>query len=334
MDQTKATPRSSTPSLPDWPRAHGAPLFTARLRSRPEDFQVAEQLGWEPSGDGEHDYLWVEKTGANTEWVSRQLAQYADVPARDVGYAGLKDRHAVTRQWFSVPRWHAPDWTQLEIDGVRIVDTQRHLRKLRRGAHKANSFHILLRCEQLPDRALIDARIATIRAQGVPNYYGEQRFGRHGSNLRLADEWAAGKRLPRHKRSLAISAMRSFLFNHALAERVAGHHWNGFKAGDLANLDGSNSVFDVTAIDDELLRRCAAMDIHPAGILAGDGSDIEPTAWQRALDKARVKPGHRSYRLMARDMTCETDDAGLTVRFSLDRGAFATAVLRELCCWS
>ena len=96
------------------------------IRTTPQDFQVTEELGFEFTGDGEHDYLWIEKTGANTEWVARQLARFADVPAKDVGYAGLKDRHAVTRQWFSVPRWHSPDWRRLDVEGVRVLDVQRH----------------------------------------------------------------------------------------------------------------------------------------------------------------------------------------------------------------
>ena len=127
-------------SLPDWARACGGPLFAAAIRTRPEDFQVVEELGWEFSGDSEHDYLCIKKSGANTEWVARQLARHAGVPAKDVGFAGLKDRHAVTRQWFSVPRWHSPDWNVLDVDGVRVADVQRHNRKLRRGAHRANAW--------------------------------------------------------------------------------------------------------------------------------------------------------------------------------------------------
>lgn len=317
--------------LPEWPRAHGDALFAAALRTLPQDFQVTEQLGWELSGDGEHDYLWVEKIGANTEWVSRQLADYAGVPARDIGYSGLKDRHAITWQWFSVPRWHTPDWNAFSAEGVRIIDTQRHLRKLRRGAHRANAFRILLRREGQVDATALDARLAVIREQGVPNYYGEQRFGRHGSNLQLADSWAAGKRLPRPKRSLAISTVRSFVFNEALADRVRGGNWNQLVAGDFANLDGTGSVFEFAEVDDPLSERCATMDVHPAIALAGDGSGIEPAAWQQALDRARVEPGHRSLRLPVRELGRELTGEGVLLCFTLDRGAFATSVLREVC---
>lgn len=320
--------------LPDWARAHGPALFNAQLRSVPEDFQVTEELGWECSGDGEHDYLWIEKSGANTEWVARALAQHAGVPVRDVGYSGLKDRHAITRQWFSVPRWHAPAWSSLDVPGVRLLDTRRHLRKLRRGAHKTNAFRIVLRGDAAPVAEAIEQRVAAIRETGVPNYFGEQRFGRGGGNLQLADDWAAGKRLPRHKRSLAISTVRSFLFNEALSLRVQAASWHVLVPGDAANLDGTGSVFHIQDIDDELRSRCAQMDIHPAGILAGDGSNIGPEPWQQALARGRVEPGTRSLRLPVRALTLEFNHIGATLGFSLDRGAFATAVLRELCTWS
>ena len=318
--------------LPDWARAHGSPLFSARMRSRPEDFDVTEVLGWELSGDGEHDYLWIEKTGANTEWVARQLARHADVPAKDVGYAGLKDRHAVTRQWFSVPRWHAPDWSALVVEGVRVLEVSRHQKKLRRGAHRANCFRIVLRGESVVQHVdELSDRIRVIREQGVPNYFGEQRFGRDGANLELADAWAAGKRLPRHKRSLAISTIRSFLFNEALDERVRKASWNVLLPGDKANLDGTGSVFDVETVDEELERRCAEMDIHPAGVLAGEGSERGPDAWRKALDNARVEPGTRSFRLRIADAEFTVEDDAAAVSFTLPRGAFATSVIREIC---
>jgi tRNA pseudouridine13 synthase len=318
--------------LPDWARAHGPPLFTARLRSVPEDFEVTEALGWELSGEGEHDYLWIEKTGANTEWVARQLARHAGVPAKDVGYAGLKDRHAITRQWFSVPRWHAPDWSTLEVEGVRLLETGRHHKKLRRGAHKVNRFRITLRSDELSGSgAALAERIALLRENGVPNYFGEQRFGRNGANLELADSWATGRRLPRHKRSLAISTVRSFLFNEALDARVRDGTWNRLLPGDTANLDGTGSVFSVDEVDEELERRCAGMDIHPAGVLAGEGCVSGPEAWCKALDKARVEPGTRSYRLRVADLECSVEDTAAVVSFALPRGAFATSVIREIC---
>lgn len=318
-------------SLPDWARAHGAPLCSARIRATPEDFQVTEALGYELSGDGEHDYLWIEKTGTNTEWLARQLARFADVPAKDVGYAGLKDRHAVTRQWFSIPRWNAPDWSLFDVEGVRPLDVQRHSKKLRRGAHKANHFRIVLRGEGLDKQSpVLEQRVHVVREQGVPNYFGEQRFGRDGNNLGLADAWVAGKRLPRHKRSLAISTIRSFVFNEQLDKRVRDGTWNVLLPGDKANLDGTASVFDVDDIDDELIRRCREMDIHPAGELMGDGSGCDHERWLSALAKARVLPGTRSLRLRVADLESEIGDSQIVLSFTLARGAFATSLLREL----
>lgn len=331
----RSTPQSTSqaPPLPDWLRAHGAPLFKAQIRSRPEDFQVTEDLGWEPSGDGEHDYLFIEKIGANTEWVAKQLAHYANVPDKDVGFSGLKDRHAITRQWFSVPRWHSPDWSQLAVEGVRVVNLKRHLRKLRRGAHRSNVFIIVLRYEDVIDADSVRPRVRQIAEGGVPNYFGEQRFGRNGGNLRLADSLADGKRLPRDKRSMAISTIRSYVFNSALSARVAQSTWNHLIPGDKANLEGSGSVFDIVELDAELRGRCETMDIHPAGVLVGAGSDCQPEHWQKALEKARVTEDNRSLRLKVYDLTFEIGDTEMMLSFSLGRGAYATSVLRELCHW-
>ena len=322
-------------SLPAWTRAYGeTPLFAATIRTTPEEFDVTEELGFELSGDGEHDYLYVEKTGTNTEWLARQLAGFADVPAKDVGYSGLKDRHAVTRQWFSVPRWNQPDWAALDVDGVSILGVNRNARKLRRGAHRCNRFQIVMR-GVLPDIADLEQRLVSIRDSGVPNYFGPQRFGRGGANVDLANSWAAGKRLPRHKRSIAISSARSYLFNELLAARVADGSWDKLVAGDVANLDGTGSVFDVKDVDDELRERCSELDIHPTALLWGDGSAEEAAPqghdnWLRALSKARVKPAHRSLRLKVMDLEWKFGDAALTLRFGLGRGAFATSVLREI----
>lgn len=318
-------------SLPDWPRAHGAALFAANIREKVEDFDVTEELGFEFSGDGEHDYLFIQKVSANTEWLSRQLAAFAEVPAKDVGYSGLKDRHAVTRQWFSVPRWNAPDWSGLAIEGVSILEIHRHARKLRRGAHKSNLFSIVLRGDDLHEHAsALEERLVTIRARGVPNYFGEQRFGRDGANVGLADRWAKGSRLPRHKRSLAISTVRSYTFNESLKKRVLDNSWEHIEAGGLANLEGSSSVFSVDEVDSILKRRLEEMDIHPAIELIGDGSDCGNESWQSALDKGRVKAGSRSLRLQVQNLQLGIEDTSVRLSFRLGRGAYATAVLREI----
>ena len=331
--------------LPDWARAHGVPLFSASIRDAPADFQVVENLGFEFSGAGEHDYLWVEKTAANTDWVARQLARHADVRPADVGYAGLKDRHAITRQWFSVPNPGNPDWASFAAEGVTILDVQRHQRKLRRGAHDDNTFRIALRTPQAAAmREQAGERLAVMAARGVPNYFGPQRFGRHGANLDLARRLFAGARLKRDKRSIAISAARSFLFNEMLSVRVADGSWERILPGELVNLDGSGSVFRAEAIDATIERRASELDIHPTAPLWGLRSEISPGVvgslerdatqayedLRAGLERLAVKASSRPLRLRIRDLSWEFEDDAIWLEFRLPSGAFATSVLREI----
>jgi len=337
---------SPAAGLPDWARAFGPPLFHAAIRSRPSDFQVTERLDFVPAGAGEHDFLWLRKTGANTDWVARRLARHAGVRPVDVGYAGQKDRHAICSQWFSVlRRGDGADWTAFACEGVEILDVRRHDRKLRRGAHAGNAFRIALRAA-VPetDRGAIDARLQTIAAQGVPNYFGPQRFGRDGANLELAAQLFAGRRLRRDKRSMAISAARSYLFNEILALRVGHGSWNRILPGELANLDGSGSVFRVETVDATLERRAAARDIHPTGTLwgqrrasaEGDVAVLENDAtagceaFRSGLERLAVDASTRPLRLGVGDLSWQFDDDALWLDFTLPRGGFATAVLREI----
>lgn len=337
-------------SIPDWSRALGPTLIAARIRSVPTDFLVTEDLPVDFTDDGEHDLLWIKKTGANTQWVAERLAEHAGVSARDAGYSGMKDRHAVTRQWFSVRRPGAAgtDWKGFAADGVEILEQRRHRRKLKRGAHKANAFRIALRAEHVADlHAGIADRIARIRAIGVPNYFGEQRFGRGGANLDLCRSLFAGRRMSRNKRSIALSTARSLMFNDILNLRVQAETWNKMLPGELANLDGSGSVFAVLDVDAEIERRCAEMDIHPTGSLWGQGAptgtqavaDIEnKVAATHAdlcagLEGARVDASSRPLRLRVQDLDWQIEDDALWLEFRLGRGSYATAVLREVATW-
>ncbi len=304
--------------LPDWARAHGPPLFAAQIKTEPNDFIVTENLEIETSGDGEHDWLWVSKTGANTAWVADQLARHASVHSRDVGFAGLKDRHAVTRQWFSVRRasTKGTDWDKADIEGVEIVDVKRHSRKLKRGAHRGNSFRIALRGD-LPNAIEIDERLALIAEQGAPNYFGEQRFGRNGANIDLGRSVVDGRKLSRTKRSIGLSALRSFAFNNDLSDRVEDDTWNRLVPGDTAKLDGTNSVFPVEAVDEELEARCKAMDIHPTAILPG-------------IEAIGVKESRRATRMTVEELSWDIQPEVLWLEFILASGSFATSVLREI----
>jgi tRNA pseudouridine13 synthase len=306
-------------NLPDWARALGPPLFAGRMREKPEEFVVTEELDIDLSGDGEHDWLWIEKTGANTHWVAEQLARHAGVSPRDVGYAGLKDRHAVTRQWFSVRRPSgSADWQDFESPGVRILEQRRHSRKLKRGAHRGNRFRIAIRADSSSEFASVTAdRLAMIEVQGVPNYFGEQRFGRGGANIALGEAILGGRRVSRHKRSIGLSALRSFQFNEELDRRVTDGTWNTVMPGDVANLDGTGSIFNIDELTPDLERRCAEMDIHPCGLLP-------------EIAAARVAASHRPLRLRVGDLRWEAEADALWLEFRLGRGSYATAVLREI----
>jgi tRNA pseudouridine13 synthase len=273
----------------------GIPL-RARFRVVPEDFEVEEILGFEPDGEGEHLWLWVEKRGANTPWVAGALARWAGVPGSAVSYAGMKDRHAVTRQWFNLhlPRRIAPD-DDPAIEGVRVLRRSWHGRKLRRGAHRGNRFVIVLRDVE-GDLAEAERRLAGIAAQGVPNAFGDQRFGRDRGNLDAARQWLADerpRRLPHDRRGLLLSAARSHLFNLVLDERFRRGDWFRGVAGDCFQLDGSGSWFGPEAkVTAELAERLGRGDIHPTGPLWGAGEP--PTSLEaRAIEDAvaAAEPG-------------------------------------------
>ena len=329
------------------PRAHGAPLPPAELRSQPEDFRVEEQLSFIPSGEGPHWLLLVEKRTANTRWVAAQLARIAQRPVSEVGYAGLKDRHAVALQWFSVPaRGQGADfWTSVRTDEFKVLEAHANARKLKRGALFGNRFRIRLR-KAAWSREQLDAKLAALAAHGVPSYFGPQRFGRAGFNLDRVAEWIQSGTAPpgRTERGFALSAGRALLFNAVLARRVEAGDWSMLKPGDLASLDGSASHFRVTAIDDDLLRRLDSFDIHPSGPLWGRGApesggqtqklELETAAELGAVADLLAAEGleqeRRALRCAVRDLSVEADSGIVTLSFALARGQFATAVLREI----
>jgi tRNA pseudouridine13 synthase len=300
----------------------------------------------EPDGDGEHDFLWVEKEGQNTPWVAGLLAKYAGINPADVGYSGLKDRAAVTRQWFSVrrPGGDKPDWSRFETEGVRILEATRHRRKLKRGTHRTNRFRIVLREVSAP--AAVISVLVKVLEQGMPNYFGEQRFGHGARNLALAARMFSGARLPRNQRSIALSAARSFLFNLVLERRVVEQTWNTLLPGDCANLDGSGSIFPVDVVDDVLLHRAAVLDLHPTGPLPGSGERKVSGAVAileesvnacypeivKGLESQRVSHSRRALRARVSELKWQQpDERTLVLEFTLGRGTFATSLLRELC---
>ncbi len=322
---------------------------TAMIRSTPDDFVVREQLGFETDGLGEHVFLHLEKRGLNTQDLLQRVSTLSGIHLRDIGFSGLKDRHAVTSQWVSVRMAGKPepDWQQLAVAGeVAVLDCRRHSRKLKRGVHRSNRFELRLR-ELEGDVGLLEERLQLLQQQGVPNYFGEQRFGHGGSTLLQARHWQqrGARKLSHSKRGLLLSALRGHLFNLLLAQRVAEGSWNRLLAGDVCMLQGSRSLFACAAVDAELAARAATGDVHPGLPLWGRGEVLqgaEQLAWQstvlapeeelcRFLEDAGLSLAYRAARLLPDDFFWRfCDDDSLLLGFSLPPGSYATAVLAEL----
>jgi tRNA pseudouridine13 synthase len=306
------------------------------IRVSPRDFCVAELPLEQPSGDGEHAWLHIRKEGNNTAWVAKKLADFAAVDLRDVSYAGLKDRNAITEQWFSVwlPGRPDPDWAALDVAGVVILDVSRHRKKLRRGDLAGNRFALTVR-EFEGDAGKLAARCVRVAKEGVPNYFGAQRFGRGGGNLRLL---ADGGRLDRDQRSMAYSALRSGLFNNFLKQRVIDGFWNqcegDSRAGDvpLTDRDGDIAAYR---------RLCGgAAEGRPTGPLWGEGRGRLSPAEEAffgafpqvtgLLNAAGLKRHRRSLWLPVSDLQQSLQGDSLNLAFTLPPGAFATTVLDML----
>jgi tRNA pseudouridine13 synthase len=348
---------SLAPSAPIWrpvatlPWAHGGPTGRGRLRERADDFVVDEILGFAPDGEGEHQLLRVRKTGANTEWVARQIAAFAGLPQQAVSWAGLKDRHAVTTQWFCVHTGvhGGPDWSALVADAFTVLESHHHRRKLRPGALEGNRFRIRVR-GFVGDRVELVRHLDQVSRRGVPNYFGEQRFGRGEGNLYRAQGLFTGeiRRPPRHQRGLWLSAARSQLFNQVLALRVERADWDCPLPGDCMQLAGSGSFFPAETLDQALIARTASGDIHPSGPLwgrgvsaaGGEAGEVEASAlsgfesWTQGLAAAGLDQERRALRLPVADWAWGwVGEDGLELSFKLPAGAYATSVLRELIAW-
>lgn len=334
-------------SLPDWPRAWGAAPVMATLRATAADFFVEEQLGFELSGGGEHRWLWIEKENLNTSDAAQRLARFAGLHERDVSFAGLKDKRAITRQWFCLHLLNREvDWSSWSDPALRILQSSRHDKKLRRGAHRGNRFEIILR-DVDGDIAAFEQRLVSIGIRGVPNYFGEQRFGRDGRNIELARRWLAqGRpRLQRQQLSLNLSSLRSFLFNEVLAQRVLANNWCTPLHGEVFALQGNASVFR-QELDELLQRRIDSGDVHLSGPLPGRPSALAPehevmeleqhclaahVELTEALSAAGVDSMRRSLRVIPADWRwAKLEGNDWRVCFNLPKGCFATSVVREL----
>ena len=333
-------------SLPDWTHAYGGAQSQGIIRTIPDDFIVNEIPSFELSGTGEHAFIHIEKCSENTDYVARLLARFAGVRQRYVSYAGLKDRHARTRQWFSVwlPGKPDPDWAGLNSETIKVLQATRHSKKLKRGSLAGNQFIIRVR-DWAGDKAILEQQLQAIKTQGVPNYFGEQRFGRDGANIAKAIALFAGEKVSRNLRSIYLSTARSYLFNHILSKRVANKTWNQALVGDVFIFDNSHSFFSAETLDKSILQRVEQLDVHPTGALWGKGES--QTSAQVALQEQElieqfeqlakglcafgVEQDRRALRSHIQELQWQfIDNQTLQLSFTLNPGCYATAMLREI----
>ena len=335
--------------------ANKRPQLKGILKSLPEDFQVTEMMEVEPCGEGEHYWLDVSKVKCNTEQVAKALAKFAHVSNRDVGYSGMKDFFAQTRQWFSVwkPKGGQPAWQEFSLEGVTIHRVEKHVKKIKRGTHAANKFRIVVRQIE-GDLEELETRLIKVKEQGVPNYFGPQRFGRNGDNMQQAvDLFAGNKKIKsRHLRGILLSAARSWLFNEVVSGRVKDNSFLRLNENEPTNLHGSNSVFKSVGDGNEV-KRLADLDIHPTAPMWGKGGQqfmqdysasslfdweqnlMSPLSLlQEGLEQANLDYQRRSIRSIATNLQWSYEaingETDLVVSFDLIPGQFATSILREI----
>jgi tRNA pseudouridine13 synthase len=320
---------------------------SANIRLQPDHFRVDEQLPFEPSGEGGHAMLLIEKTGSNTDWVAKQLARFAGVEDVAIGFAGLKDRHAVTSQWFTVKLegYEEPDWSLFSADDCQIKTLTRHNKKLKRGVLSGNLFSLTLTCIE-GDREIWEHNLARIQAEGVPNYFAEQRFGHHFANLDKAQQWFETGRKPkkRQQKSMILSAARSWLFNEVLSARISQQNWQTGFPGDVMQLAGTSSIFLAESIDESIAERLRSFDIDITGPLWGRGRSANQSeslalesavldnwqTWRQGLEQAGLKQERRPLRVLPQKMSWHFHEDSLSLSFFLPAGSYATAVMREL----
>src|SRR5262245_3239911 len=329
------------------------PLLTAellgvggRIRVRPEDFEVEEVPSYEPCGSGDHLFLWVEKRGMAPEYFARTIAQRLGVSPGAVRTAGLKDRHAMTREWVSVPKECAPNIGKLDGDGIRVLKTGRHTNKLKPGHLRGNRFRLLVRDA---DRTVnVDAILDRIRTQGLPNFYGPQRFGRAGSTIELGLQCRAGK-APRGIRPFrfrfALSAVQSLLFNDYLARRIRDGLFRTVLAGDVMAKWPVGGMFVTRDVAAEQAR-FDAKEIVTAGPMFGKKTyPAEGMAGERETAVLRdnglsaasfagfgkLGLGTRRHNLVyLDDLAAAWEPDGLRLSFTLPAGSYATVLLAEV----
>ncbi|WP_017444932.1 tRNA pseudouridine(13) synthase TruD [Gayadomonas joobiniege] len=329
---------------------HGQPTAIGKIRCQNQDFYVEEKIHFDLDGQGEHLWLWVEKNGQNTNFVAKQLARAFNIAPRLVSTSGMKDRHAVTRQWFCLPWPIKKEVPSIQLEGAKIIRYKRHGKKLKTGTHKFNLFKINIKLTEFCETELAE-RLNRIKVLGVANYFGEQRFGHDGKNLKAVTEMFNGDLVVRDKklRGIYLSAARSHIFNQILHQRISQDMFKPV-SGDVFMLAGSHSYFASDEINKEILERFEQGDILLSGAMVGAGelathgqihaleSEIinKHATWYQGLVDAGLKQDRRALQLHASEFTWVLDTAqqSLLVSFKLPAGAFATSVLREICIYT
>lgn len=325
----------------------GQPTAKAKIKARPEHFKVIEDLGYTFSGEGEHVMVCIRKTGENTSFVANELAKACCVKSKDVGWAGLKDRHAVTEQWLSVylPDGKLPNLAAFEkqYPSIQVLAMTRHHKKLRPGDLQGNHFELTL--SEVTDIDNVVQRLQVLAEQGVPNYFGQQRFGKDGNNLHEARRWGRDNVRSRNQnqRSLYLSAARSWIFNHIVSARIQSGCFESFIEGDIALKNGASELVSGEQLM-EFNQQLADQKVQITAALAGDNALPTQSAAQaleqQALDAEpdlmklirgnRMRHDRRVIALHPQQLQWQVDNNNIVLSFTLDAGSFATSIVREL----
>ena len=331
---------------------------TGIIRTKPQDFKVTELNDIELSGAGEHLWLYIEKIDSNTDWVAKQLSNVCQTPRRQVGFAGLKDRHAVTQQWFSIQLPKISDIEKIQSalpDAINIIDHGKHSKKIKVGQLNYNQFEIVIRNIKSNDkndnrnnkRQQIEKNIQNIKDDGVPNYFGPQRFGHDMGNIQKAQDWFSGsyKVKTKNLKSILISTARSHIFNTIVAQRINEKTWDTAITGDILQLNKSHSWFAASdASATEIAERLKVFDIHLTAAMWGEDQtqSTESCAilekqiaalfpiYQQGFEKFRLKQDRRAMRICPIDLEHEWINDNLKLTFKLLPGAYATGIIREI----
>jgi tRNA pseudouridine13 synthase len=332
------------------------PGIGGQIKQAPEDFDVEEIPAYEPSGQGQFLYLWIEKRGMGAEYFQRQVAHRLGIAAGEVGTAGLKDRQAVTRQWVSVPEVEATRLAQLESADLHVLRVSRHGNKLRPGHLHGNRFRILVRQPDAAAATRLGPLLARLQEQGLPNYYGAQRFGRDGETVHLGLSLLHGEPAPTRPgrrpnlrnpflRKLALSAAQSALFNHYLGQRLRDGLLHQVVQGDVMGKWPFGGLFVAQELSQEQLRFQRRETVHTGPIFGkkmflptDNAAEREAAVLLEAGLKrdafrqfGKLLQGTRRHNLVyLDDLSATMGPEGIRLQVTLPAGSYATVLLGEL----